>query len=129
MEILSSRYLSGSLKSSQRRIFRSRYVRLNGHRKKMKTARLGGGSPVRAWKIRASARRVKIVLSSPVRLLRKLKNFYFSMLLKLAGEHGHQKRITRARHLPIAKSTADFNNRLLMEIYKSFVVSREMSTS
>lgn len=83
---------------------------------------------MRAWKIRASARRVKIVLSSPVKLLRKLKNLYFTMLLKLAGEHG-QKRITKARHLPIARSTADFNNRLLLEIYKSFVVSREMSTS
>lgn len=83
---------------------------------------------MRAWKIRASARRVKIVLSSPVKLLRKLKNLYLTMLLKLAGEHG-QKRITKARHLPIARSTADFNNRLLLEIYKSFVVSREMSTN
>lgn len=128
MEILSSRYLSGSLKFGQRRLFRSRYVRLNGHRKKMRTAKLGGGSPVRAWKIRASARRVKIVLSSPVKLMRKLKNLYFTMLLKLAGENG-QKRITKTRHLPIARSTADFNNRLLLEIYKSFVVSREMSTS
>ena len=128
MEI-SSRYMNGSLKFTPRRLFRSRYVRLNGgQRRKMKTARLGGGSPVRAWRIRASARRVKIFLSSPMKLLRKLKNLYLTMLLKLAGEHG-QKRITKARHLPIARSTAEFNNRLLLEIYKSFAVSREMATS
>ncbi|XP_021628386.1 uncharacterized protein LOC110626655 [Manihot esculenta] len=110
---------------------RKRYQRLDGAftgRKNMRVVRFGGGSPRRAWKIRPKLRILKIAATSPLRLLRKLKNAYVDMMLNLAGNVSFlnndtvfgNKRIPKARQAPAAAySNEEFETRLVYEIYKA----------
>lgn len=117
-----------SLFRQSRSGYNARHVRGGG--RKMKTVRLGG-SPQRAWRIKSSPKlKLKVILVSPFKLMKKLKNAYLNMMLTISGGGGDgstfgDKRVPKARHVPIASSTSEFDRRLVLEIYKSLVVSRE----
>lgn len=108
--------------------------RLQRRKKTTKTIRLGGGSPRRRWRIKVVPKlRLKFVLLSPLRVWRKIKNAYVNMMLTLADNQNvfGEKRIPkdrRRRQASVAYSSAEFDNRLVLEIYKSLVASRELAT-
>ncbi|KAK9048888.1 hypothetical protein SSX86_030209 [Deinandra increscens subsp. villosa] len=124
MEIVSS---VCSLNRSWRR---RRYQRITrGNRKTSKTVALGGGNR-RFWKIKAIPRlRWKKV--SPMRFLIKLKNAYFNMMVRLAGTENvfGAKRVPRRRlQASGGYSMSEFQSRLIYEISKSLIASRELAT-
>lgn len=138
MELLSSNPLSGSLKGSRKRRGYNRYdgaaSSSSAHqRKNMKIVRFGG-IPQRAWRIKVVPKlRWKSMTAglSPLKLWRKLKDGYVNMMLNLAGNGTAfgEKRIPKARQLPASYAPTEFDNRLVLEIYKSLVASRELATT
>ncbi|KDP33018.1 hypothetical protein JCGZ_13049 [Jatropha curcas] len=106
---------------------RKRYQRLDGGirgRKNMKVVRIGDrGSPKRGWKIRTAAKlRILKVVTSPLKLIGKLRSAYVNMMLNWAGNDNvfGNKRIPKARQVPIAAySNEEFETRLVYEIYKA----------
>lgn len=133
MELL-RKPIPGSLKRYWRR---KQYQRLNGevikNKKNVKVTRIRGGSR-RFWRIKAIPK-LRWKIASPIKLLTKLKNAYMNMMINLAGNVGHLntdntfggKRIPKARKVPIAYSSNEFNERLVYEIYKALVATRELS--
>lgn len=102
----------------------------NAERKNMKVVKFGGNSK-RGWKIRV-AKKLKLKMSlSPLKLWKKIKTGYVNMMLNL-GNGGSsvfgEKRIPQARQLQITYAPTEFENRLVLEIYKSLVASRELSS-
>ncbi|KAL2329493.1 hypothetical protein Fmac_017074 [Flemingia macrophylla] len=124
--------LYGGIKSYLRR---RRYGRLHGGattgRRKMMVVRLKS-SPRKYWKIRALPR-LRWVVRSPLKMLRKLKNAYMNFMLRVAGKVGAinvdnifgEKRIPKA---PLSKgySGAEFEARLIFEISKTLVAAHEL---
>ncbi|CAA2953387.1 Hypothetical predicted protein [Olea europaea subsp. europaea] len=127
MEMISS----SSNKSFNGKIWRRKgysYSRLSTG----KTTRFGSGSKEkRSWRIKIT-RKLRLKLSSPLKLWRKLKNAYIDMMLKLARNTGSginllgSKRIPKARQIPNGYSRTEFENRLVLEIYKNMVASYEL---
>ncbi|XVF20723.1 hypothetical protein REPUB_Repub12eG0027700 [Reevesia pubescens] len=129
--------LQKSFPTTLKRYWRRRqYQRINGevikHKKNIKIKRIGGGSR-RFWRIKAIPKlHWKIV--SPIKLLTKLKHAYMNMMIKLAGNVGYLntdntfggKRIPKARKGPMAYSSNEFQDRLVYEIYKSLIATREL---
>ncbi|XP_073119900.1 uncharacterized protein [Henckelia pumila] len=121
-------------KSLSRQWRRRGYSRLSPTRRSLKTARFGGNVK-RSWKVRI-ARKLRLVrLVSPLKLWHRFKNAYTNMMLSLAntshtansGNLFGQKRIPKARdNLKPTYSTTEFENRLVLEIYKSMVASLEL---
>ncbi|KZV20387.1 hypothetical protein F511_41551 [Dorcoceras hygrometricum] len=120
-------------KSLSRQWRRRGYSRLSPTRRSLKTARFGGNLK-RSWKVRV-ARKLRLVrLVSPLKLWHRFKNAYMNMMLRLAnGSHmansGNlfgEKRIPKARDLDVNYSRSEFENRLILEIYKSMVASLEL---
>ncbi|KAL8123896.1 uncharacterized protein LOC141718401 [Apium graveolens] len=133
MEIFSSSPFDGSSKSYHHKRPSGYNGTFNGRRKGAKTVTLGG-SPKRSWRMRTVPKlKFKLILSSPMRLWRKLKNGYMNMMLNL-GSLGSanglgEKRIPKARQASTATyTTTKFDNRLVFEIYKSLMTSHEMAT-
>lgn len=90
-------------------------------------------APKRAWRIKVAPKlrfKMGTLSSSPLKLWRKLKNGYVNMMLNLANDGTNvfgQKRIPKARQLPpVSYSPSEFEKRLVFEIYKSLVASREL---
>lgn len=89
----------------------------------------------KAWRIKISPKiGFKMgKLSSTLKIWKKLKNGYVNMMLNLANDGNNvfgQKRIPKARQLPPAPySPSDFENRLVVEIYKSLAGSRVLQAS
>ncbi|KAJ7000510.1 hypothetical protein NC653_011092 [Populus alba x Populus x berolinensis] len=132
MELAPS-FFNGSWKRHWRR---KRYQRLDGAitaRKKTNLARFGG-SPRRTWKIKAVPKlRILKNIASPTKLLRKLKNAYINMILSVAGnaDGTHvfgDKRVPRGRQVKAIYPSEDFEKRLVYEIYKNLLATRELST-
>ncbi|KAF8399067.1 hypothetical protein HHK36_014933 [Tetracentron sinense] len=135
MEKLESPFY-GSLKRYWRR---RRYQRLDGtvtSKKTVKMARFRGGNNKRFWRIRVIPKlRLKIV--SPLKLLGRLRDAYVNMMLGLAGNVRYfnsgnsfgDKRIPKARQVPMLSPYQDIDSRLVYEIYKSLMASRELATS
>ena len=132
MELAPS-FFNGSWKRYWRR---KRYQRLDGAitaRKNTNVARFGG-SPRRTWKIKAVPKlRILKNIASPTKLLRKLKNAYISMILSVAGnaDGTHvfgDKRVPRGRQVKAAYPSEAFEKRLVYEIYKNLLATRELST-
>lgn len=133
MEILSNPF-NGTSKGHWRT---RRYQQLDGPiigRKNVKTIRIGG-SRRRSWRIKLVPKlRFKMVILSPLKIWRKLKNAYVNMMVNLAGNVGHLnngsafagKRIPRARQVKSTYSTSEFDSRLIFEIYKTLAASREI---
>ncbi|XVE78676.1 hypothetical protein DITRI_Ditri13aG0166100 [Diplodiscus trichospermus] len=125
----------GSLKRYWRR---RQYRRLNNElvmkkRKKLKVIRIPGGSP-RFWRIKSIPRLRWKIIASPIKLLTKLKNAYMKMMINLAGNVGYLntdntfggKRIPKARKVDTAYPRNEFEERLVYEIYKNLIASREL---
>ncbi|WOG92894.1 hypothetical protein DCAR_0312171 [Daucus carota subsp. sativus] len=134
MEIFSSSPFRGSSKSDHRKRPAGYNATFNGRRKSAKTVTLGG-SPKRSWRIRTVPKlKFKLILSSPMRLWRKLKNRYMNLMLNLGSSSSAkgfgEKRIPKARQSSTTTyTTTEFDNRLVFEIYKSLMTSHEMATS
>ncbi|XP_028804522.1 uncharacterized protein LOC114759510 [Neltuma alba] len=140
-ESLLPRSSSGGLKANWRLM---RYRRLGGSvpagkaKKKMsKMIRLKGSR--RYWRIKAIPK-LSLVVKSPLKLLNKLKNAYIDFMLKLSGKVGGslsingvgdnafgQKRIPKARQVTQKFSMNEFEARLIYEISKVLVASRELN--
>ncbi|KAK1357480.1 Phytochrome interacting factor 3 [Heracleum sosnowskyi] len=133
MEIFSSSPLGGSSKSYHRKRPAGYNGTFNGRRTSAKTVTLGG-SPKRSWRMKSVPKlKFKLILSSPMRLWRKLKNGYMNMMLNLGSSSSAsgfgEKRIPKARQSSTATyTTTEFDNRLVFEIYKSLMTSHEMAT-
>ncbi|EEF34322.1 uncharacterized protein LOC8265028 [Ricinus communis] len=122
--------LSAPLTGKWRR--RNRYERLDGGvkgRKNIRVIRFGGdrsSPPRRVWRVRA-ARKLKILriaCSSPLKLLKKIKDSYVDMMVTLAGNVSDNvfgsKRVPKARQVPnAAYSNEEFDARMVYEIYKA----------
>ncbi|XP_010252982.1 PREDICTED: uncharacterized protein LOC104594383 [Nelumbo nucifera] len=132
MEIFSVPFY-GSLKRYMRR---RRYQRLDGTvtgRKNMKIVRFGGNAR-RVWKIRAIPK-LRLKICSPAKILVRLREAYMDMMLKLAGNVGYlnnnsifgSKRIPKAREVKTVSSNEEFEMRLVLEIYKSLLASRQLA--
>ncbi|KAL0343384.1 UNVERIFIED_CONTAM: hypothetical protein Sangu_1225800 [Sesamum angustifolium] len=123
---------------SLRRQWRRRgYNRLSPtNRRNLKLARLGAARN-RSWRLRLAPKLRLIRLASPFKLWHKLKNAYMNMMLRFAASAGYSntasvfgaKRIPKARGAPMAYSRTEFENRLVLEIYKSVVASLELGYS
>ncbi|KAF9664008.1 hypothetical protein SADUNF_Sadunf17G0111300 [Salix dunnii] len=115
---------------------RKRYQRLDGvitAGKKITVARLGG-IPRRGWKVKAvpKLRILKSNIVSPLKLLSKLRNAYINMMLGLAGEVDGtnvfgNKRVPRGRQVKATYPSEEFEKRLVYEIYKNLLATRELS--
>ncbi|KAA8547773.1 hypothetical protein F0562_004202 [Nyssa sinensis] len=128
--------ISGGLKRYWRR---RKYRRLHSaikNRKNVKIVTIGSGRR-RFWRIKAIPK-LRLRIASPLKLWTKFKNSYINMMLSLAGNVGalnngngnvfRGKRIPKARHVPASYSSDEFENRLVFEIYKTFMASKELAT-
>ncbi|PIA63671.1 hypothetical protein AQUCO_00201190v1 [Aquilegia coerulea] len=135
MELISSPF-SGSIKRNWRR---RQYQRLDGSVNRedtMKIARLGGKRK-RLWRIRA-IRKLKLGFKtvSPINLLAKLRDSYINMMLGIAGNVGSLncdsffggKRIPKARTVRKVSKAEEFETKLVYEIYKALMASRELTS-
>ncbi|CAL9073057.1 unnamed protein product [Musa textilis] len=106
-----------------------------GHKKAKKVTRLGAVRGTRRWFVRLRRSfRFRIRLPSPARLLVRLRDAYVDCMLAMAGkapglstQKGPEvwsKRIPTARSAKT--SSGEFQRRLVLEIYKSLVVSGEL---
>ncbi|KAJ6421361.1 hypothetical protein OIU84_028689 [Salix udensis] len=112
---------------------RKRYQRLDGAGKKITVARLGG-IPRRGWRVKAAPklRILKSNIASPLKLMSKLKNAYINMMLGLAGEVDGtnvfgNKRVPSGRQVKSTNPSEAFEKRLVYEIYKNLLATRELS--
>ncbi|KAL8034441.1 hypothetical protein ABFX02_12G028500 [Erythranthe guttata] len=115
------------------------------NRRNVKTARFGtgnssgggGGGGKRPWRLRIGRklRLMRLAAASPMKLWYRFKNAYMKMMLSLSETAGTSnsgnvfgtKRIPKAREAaPMAYSRSEFENRLVLEIYKSMVASLEL---
>ncbi|CAN6345769.1 unnamed protein product [Urochloa humidicola] len=107
-----------------------------GVTRQLGTARRGGGG----WgvAVRRLRVRVRVVLAGPRRALARARDAYVGGMLALAkrasavalpgGADGlWGKRVPRRKQLPAPKTT-EFEQRLILEIYKSIVASKELTT-
>lgn len=120
-------------KSIRRSVKRRGYKRVSddeGEYKNMKVVKFGGNSK-RGWKMRV-VKKLKLKMNlSPLKLWKKIKTGYVNMMLSLGNGGGSvfgEKRIPQARQLQITYAPTEFENRLVLEIYKSLVASRELSS-
>ncbi|OMO80287.1 hypothetical protein CCACVL1_13073 [Corchorus capsularis] len=101
-------------------------------RKSIKVTRIGGKSRT-FWRIKAIPK-LRWKIASPLKLLTKLKNAYMKMMIGLAGNVGYLntenmfggKRIPKARKVPLGYSNSEFDQRLVYEICKALVATREL---
>ncbi|KAF3972994.1 hypothetical protein ACB098_01G183300 [Castanea mollissima] len=128
--------VQGTLKRYWRR---QRYQRLHGSkpvRKNVKITRFGGSPRRRVWRIRAVPK-LRLKNFAPLKLWTKIKNAYMNMMVGLAGNVGSLntsnvfggKRIPKERQVShVVYSTEEVENRLILEIYRALIASRELST-
>ncbi|XP_076891689.1 uncharacterized protein LOC143625626 [Bidens hawaiensis] len=122
MEIVPSCFL-GALNRSWRR---RRYQRVLGT---SKTKTLGGRNR-RFWKINA-IKRLRLKKVSVFRLWMKLKSAYIDTMLRLGGGNENvfgSKRVPRRLQASGGYSMGEFQSRLIYEISKNLVASRELAT-
>ncbi|XP_008800909.2 uncharacterized protein LOC103715150 [Phoenix dactylifera] len=121
---------------------RRKYERVDGSGYRKKAARVtrfgsGRGGNRRFWRIRPLFR-IRIKIPSPVRLLARLRDAYVDAMLGLAGKgsalvlpNGPEalwdKRIPKRRPVRVDAGSY-FEQRLILEIYKSVAASRELTT-
>ncbi|KAM7278440.1 hypothetical protein ACFE04_005574 [Oxalis oulophora] len=95
------------------------------------------GNKRRFWKIKTTPKLRLKKISSPMKLVWiKLKNFYVDAMLNLAGNVGYlntentfgSKRVPKGRQIQVKYSSEQIEERIVYEIYKAFVASRDLST-
>ncbi|KAJ4822399.1 hypothetical protein Tsubulata_008936 [Turnera subulata] len=118
---------------------RKGYQRLDGAvTSRRKVTRFGGtsSSPRRSWKIRVVPKLRLKNIASPLKIMRKLKNAYVEMMASLVGNVGALNYDTKAfgsRRVPKAKEVKfvypgdAFESRLIYEISKTLIPSRELA--
>ncbi|KAG6412466.1 hypothetical protein SASPL_125145 [Salvia splendens] len=103
------------------------------NRRSLKVVRLN--SSKRSWRLRLTPKLRLVRLASPMKLWCRFKNAYMKMMLKFANIAGTSgaantafgaNRIPKARDAPMEYSRTEFENRLVLEIYKSMVASLEL---
>lgn len=117
---------SGSLGKKQWK--RRGYNRITPtNRKNVKIVRFGTANK-RPWRLRLAPKLRVMRLASPMKLWFRFKNAYMKMMLRISntGNLFGDKRIPQARDAPMAYSRSEFENRLVLEIYKSMVASLEL---
>ncbi|KAJ6826218.1 uncharacterized protein M6B38_372385 [Iris pallida] len=103
--------------------------------------RLGGGgqhaSRRRFWKLRSGGLKfLRLRIPSPVRLFRRVRDAYINFMLGLAGNGSSlsvsvgqgallARRIPKARTRSVRAQPGDFEQRLILEIYKSVLSSNK----
>ncbi|CAM0953649.1 unnamed protein product [Alopecurus aequalis] len=128
---------------------RRKYQRLatsHGRSTRGNTQRLGGDArrSGNGWRVRLRgliirrARVVRLVVSMPGRVLGRLRDAYVGGMLAvsrkasvmaLPGDALWTRRVPRQKQLPApAQGASEFEKRLVMEIYKSIVASKELTT-
>ncbi|XP_075475844.1 uncharacterized protein LOC142513050 [Primulina tabacum] len=120
-------------KSLSRQWRRRGYSRLSPRRRNLKAARFGGNLKS-SWKVRIKRKLRLVRLVSPLKLWYSFKNAYTNMMLRLAntshtansGNLFGEKRIPKARDIKQTYTRSEFENRLVLEIYKSMVASLEL---
>ncbi|PIN01712.1 hypothetical protein CDL12_25781 [Handroanthus impetiginosus] len=116
---------------------RRSYNKLSPTKKRnVKVVKFGAGttSRPRSWRLRLAPKLRLVRLVTPLKLWYKFKNAYMKMMLRIANNSGTSngvnvfgtKRIPKARDVPTAYPRSDFENRLILEIYKSMVASLEL---
>ncbi|KAI8030383.1 hypothetical protein LOK49_LG01G03483 [Camellia lanceoleosa] len=127
----------GTLKRHWKRRQYGRLDSTTSNRKKIKITRFGGRRPRRIWRIK-TVPKFQLKIASPSKLWKKLKNAYINMMLSLAGRVSSMSgedvfcsgnRISVASRVPVACSQDEFENRLVIEIFKSLMVSKELGTT
>ncbi|EPS58674.1 hypothetical protein M569_16141, partial [Genlisea aurea] len=101
-------------------------------RRIIKVSRLGGAGAIsgRSWRFRLG-RKVRLMVS-PAKFWCKLKNAYVNTMLRINGSgsdsaaYFDDKRIPNSRDRPTSYSRSEFENRLILEMYKSVVPSLEL---
>lgn len=117
---------------------RRRYRRLRGTKPNRKRLQIVvfGGSLRRFWRIK-SVPKLRIKIVSPFKLWRKFKSAYTGTMVKLSGRLGYLNGgdDSRGRRIPkeagggpVSCGKEEFEKRLIFEIYKSLVASKEMGT-
>ncbi|PWA86041.1 hypothetical protein CTI12_AA142260 (chloroplast) [Artemisia annua] len=105
---------------------RSKYQRLND----------GSNTKKKSWRVKI-AKRLRWKGISPRNLWISFKHAYIRLMLNMAGNVGYltsgtgimsQKLPARASGRRISASRKDFDDRLLNEILKNFVASRDLAT-
>ncbi|KAB1205614.1 hypothetical protein CJ030_MR7G017786 [Morella rubra] len=135
MEIVPSAYYQ-SLKRYWRR---RRYKRLNGansNKRKLKIARLGAGTARRLWRMRATPKISRNIILSPIKLLAKFHDAYVDVMIRLATGNGGrsndvglfgEKRVAKGPQISTVSSGEEVDGRLVLEIYKRIVSTREIA--
>ncbi|KAM7275788.1 hypothetical protein ACFE04_017654 [Oxalis oulophora] len=124
MEIMPSRYWR-----------RRNYQRLDGsnNRKKLKIARLGGKN----FRKFPNSKIIR-TLVSPIKLLAKVHDAYVKMMIRLANKVANMsknggplksKSVARAKHISVItlRGGDQVDSRILLEIYKKLVASRDIN--
>ncbi|RLN27654.1 uncharacterized protein C2845_PM05G28470 [Panicum miliaceum] len=104
-----------------------------GATRQLGAARRGGWGAMRRLRVR-----VRVALAAPRRALARARDAYVGAMLALArrasalalpgGADGlWGKRVPRRKQLPAPRAT-EFEQRLILEIYKSIVASKELTT-
>ncbi|XAR51507.1 hypothetical protein NMG60_11006154 [Bertholletia excelsa] len=123
---------NGALK---RRWRKRQYRRLDNsapNRRKAKTSAFGG-RPRRFWRVKVVPK-LQLKIASPSKLWSKLKNAYINMMMSLAGNVSslnngdvfRGKRVAGARRISVTYTDKEFENRMIYEIFKSLMASKEL---
>ncbi|KAK2986766.1 hypothetical protein RJ640_010991 [Escallonia rubra] len=138
MEMLRNPFNGSSVKKYRRRRGYNQLDDETAHRRNVKTVRFGGSPrPRRSWRIKVlPTLRLKRFSVSPSKIWSRVKNAYVDMMLKVAGNVGYLnngsefvlKRVPKGRQVGHVYSSNEFESRLILEIYKSLVASRELAT-
>ncbi|MED6142990.1 hypothetical protein PIB30_002814 [Stylosanthes scabra] len=123
------------------------YLRRKRYQHGSATPTRGGGRKAKVIRLKRRARRywrirtipkLRWVITSPLKMLIKLKNAYMNFMLRLAGNFGALntendnivvfggKRIRKARQFSKRFSGDAFEARLIYEISKTFIASHEL---
>ncbi|KAL7240334.1 hypothetical protein ACSBR2_006063 [Camellia fascicularis] len=121
MDIVPATYVE----NIKRYLRRRKYQRLDNTKKRLKTTRLGSKTRHWSWKIRRPVPKLRFKTVSPIKLMAKLHDAYVDMMIRLVGA----KRVPKGRSVPVPMVAANdevVDGRLVLEIYKRLVSSREL---
>ncbi|KAI8023111.1 hypothetical protein LOK49_LG03G00865 [Camellia lanceoleosa] len=128
MDIVPATYVE----NIKRYLRRRKYQQLDNPKKRLKTTRLGSKTRHWSWKIRRPVPKLRFKTVSPIKLMAKLHDAYVDMMIRLVGDNNVG--IFRAKRVPKGRSPAPMvaandevvDGRLVLEIYKRLVSSREL---
>ncbi|KAJ9564388.1 hypothetical protein OSB04_000354 [Centaurea solstitialis] len=108
-------------------IISSAFVKRAWRRKRYRRLQKDGNRNPGFWKIK-SVPRLQLKKVSPIRMWIKLKNAYIKMMLRLGGTQDVFGSTKSRRQTSNGYSIDEFQRRLIYEISKNLIVSRELAT-